>query len=95
MEFIIDSNDDDNLYLMAYYALCEYSNKQSSTFNGFQLPHQPVYERDDEIETADGTRYTTIATLEWTKINMHEGRLIDPVKWTAGQMDRWYRRVHY
>ena len=30
--FLLDSNDDDDLYLMAYDALCEYFNKESSTF---------------------------------------------------------------
>ena len=41
-----------------------------------------VYEGDDEIETADGTRYTETATAEWSKINMNEdgGRSIDPVE---------------
>ena len=31
-----------------------------------------LYEGDDEIETADGTRYATMATVEWSKINMNE-----------------------
>jgi len=38
---LLDSNDDDALYLMAYDAVCEYSNKESSTFLEFQLHHQP------------------------------------------------------
>ena len=83
---LLDSNDDDALYLMAYDAVCEYSNKQSSTFHEFQLPHQPVYEDDDEIETADGTRYTATATSEWSEVNMHDngGRSINPVEWPGG-----------
>ena len=51
---LLDANDDDACYLMAYDAICEYSNKESSTFHEFQLPHLPVCEGDDEIETADG-----------------------------------------
>ena len=78
---LLDSNDDDDLYLMAYDAVCEYSNKQSSTFHKFQLPHQPVYEGDDEFETADGTRYTATPTSEWNRCP------IDPVTWTSGNED--------
>ena len=83
---ILDYNDDDALYLMAYNTLCEYSNKESSTFHEFQLSHQPVHVGDDEIETADGTRYTSTATSEWSRINLNEdgGRPIDPVEWTGG-----------
>ena len=51
---LLDSNDDDDLHILAYDDLCEYSNKQSSTVHEFQLPHQLVYEGDDEIETAMG-----------------------------------------
>ena len=50
-------NYDDALYLMANNAVCEYSNKELSTFHEFQLHHQSVYEGDDEFETADGIRY--------------------------------------
>ena len=61
---LLYSNEDDDLYIFAYDALCEYSNKTSSMFHEFQLPHQPVYEGDDEIGTANGTRYTATATSE-------------------------------
>ena len=57
---------------MAYDAVCEYSNKESSTFHEFRLPHQPVLVGDDEIETPDGTRYTATATSEWSKIVMNK-----------------------
>ena len=65
--------------LLAYDALCEYSNKQSSTFHEFQLPHQPVFEGYDEIEIADGTRDTAMATAEWSKINMNEDVIVEDV----------------
>ena len=67
-------------------ALCEYSKRESSTFHDFQLSNQPVCEGDDEIEIADGTKYTATATSEWSKVNMHKDgrRSIDPVEWTGG-----------
>jgi hypothetical protein len=40
-----------------YDAVCEYSNKQHSTFNQYQLPSELVLDGDDEIETEDGTLY--------------------------------------
>jgi hypothetical protein len=47
---------------MNYEAVCEYSNKESSTFNEYQLPYiQVVFEGDDKIETKDGTLYLLTA----------------------------------
>jgi len=86
---LLDSNYDDALYLMAYGALCECSNNESSTFHEFQLPHQPVCAGDDEIETTDGTKYKATEPSEWSKVNMHEdgGRSIDPVEWIGGNKE--------
>jgi len=85
---LLDSNNDDDLYLMAYDALCEYSNKESSTFHKFQLPHQPVRVGDDEIEPADGTRYMATAPSEWSKVNMHDdGRYGRSIGGTNGTED--------
>ena len=63
--------------------------KQSSTFHDFQLPHQPIYEGDDEIETADGTRNTATTTSEWSNIDMNKdwGHSINPVKWTGDTVE--------
>jgi hypothetical protein len=55
---LLDGEDDDDEYLMAYEALCEYSNKQHSTFNQYQRPYHPVLVGDDEIETEDGSLYS-------------------------------------
>ena len=38
----LDDQDDDDEYLIAYDAVCEYSNKQHSTFNQYQLPYAVV-----------------------------------------------------
>jgi hypothetical protein len=58
----LDDQDDDDQYLIAYDAVCEYSNKQHSTFNRYQLPYEVVLEGDDEIETEDGTLYSLTPT---------------------------------
>jgi hypothetical protein len=62
----LDDQDDDDQYRIAYNAFCEYSNKQHSTFNRYQLPYEVVFEGDDEIETEDGTLYSLTPTEEWT-----------------------------
>jgi hypothetical protein len=54
----LDDQDDDDQYLISYDAVCEYSNKQHSTFNRCQLPYEVVLAGDDEIETEDGTLYS-------------------------------------
>jgi hypothetical protein len=46
--------DGDDLYQMSYKAACEYSNKQSSLFHEFVLPHKPIRDGDDVIN-AGGT----------------------------------------
>jgi hypothetical protein len=64
----LDDQDDDDQYLIAYDAVCEYSNKQHSTFNQYQLSSSSelVLEGDDEIETEDGTLYSLTPTEEWS-----------------------------
>jgi hypothetical protein len=36
--------DGDDLYPMAYAAVCEYSDKQSSSYQDFVLPVEPIFE---------------------------------------------------
>ena len=82
---LLNTRDDDDLYLMNYSAVCEYSDKGSSTLQEYQLPPDPFLVGDDEIETADGTRYTSTPTEEWNRIDENNiGRTIDPIEWTGG-----------
>jgi hypothetical protein len=83
---LLDDEDDDDVYLIAYDAVCEYGKKQHSSFNQYQLPSELVLEGDDEIETEDGTLYSLTPTEDWTRVNIegHAGRLIDPIEWTGG-----------
>jgi hypothetical protein len=83
---LLDDEDDDDVYLTAYDDVCEYGNKQHSSFNQYQLPYHPVLVGDDEIETEDGTLYSSTPTEDWTRVNIegHAGRLIDPIEWTGG-----------
>jgi hypothetical protein len=82
----LDDHYDNDQYLIAYDAVCEYSNRQHSTSNRYQLPHLPVVEGDDEIETEDGTLYSLTPTEEWTRVGIEggDGRSIDPIEWTGG-----------
>jgi hypothetical protein len=61
---LLDDQDDDDVYLIAYDAICEYSNKEHSIFNQYQLPYNPVLVGDDAIETEDGTLYSLTPTEE-------------------------------
>jgi hypothetical protein len=75
--------DGDDLYQMSYKAACEYSNKQSSLFHEFVLPHKPIRDGDDVIN-AGGTWYRRSSPEEWTQVQEGEGRTIDPIPWTGG-----------
>jgi hypothetical protein len=81
----LDDQYDDDQYLIAYDAVCEYSNEQHSTFNRYQLLYEVVLEGDDEIETEDGTLYSLTPTEEWTWVDDDDdgGRSIDPIEWTG------------
>jgi hypothetical protein len=76
--------DGDDLYPMSYKAVCAYSNRQSSSFQDFILPHKAIYEGDDQID-AGGTRYMRSSPEEWTQVQEGGGRSIDPIPWTGAQ----------
>jgi hypothetical protein len=84
---LLDDQDDDDEFLMAYEAVCEYCNKQHSTFNRYQLPYEVVVEDDDEIETEDGMLYSLTPTDEWSRVGIEgdDGRSIDPIEWTGDE----------
>ena len=82
---LLDTRDDgDDLYLMAYEAVCEYSNRQSSSFKEFQLPHQPLYHGEDQID-AGGVRYKRTPKEEWSQVEEGGGRTIEPIPWTGDE----------
>ena len=58
----LDDQDDDNEYLIAYDAICEYSNKKHSTFNQYHLPYELVLESIDKITNRDYLIMNTIKT---------------------------------
>ena len=85
---LLDSRDDDDLYLMAYEAVSMYADEDSSSIDEYQLPYQAIFVGDDEIDAEDGIRYTRTQTSEWTKLEVEEGddeagRRIDPIEWTG------------
>jgi hypothetical protein len=67
--FELDDPDDDDKYLIAYEAVCEYSNEQHSAFNRYQLHYEVVLEGDDKILSADGTLYSLTPTDERTRVD--------------------------
>ena len=89
---LLDSRDEPFPYLIAYDAVCEYSDAYSSTFDEFQLPHGVVRDGDDEIETEEGIRYTRTPASEWSKVVVEEGedeggRRLDPIQWTGEEVE--------
>ena len=89
---LLDSRDDDDLYLMAYEAVSMYADEESSIIEEYQLLYQAVFVGDDEIDAEDGIRYTRTQTSEWTKVEFEEGhdeggRRIEPIEWTGGEVD--------
>jgi hypothetical protein len=82
---LLDTRHDDE------ESVCEYCNTESSTFEEYQLPYQPVRDGDDDIKTEDGTRYTQTATSEWTKVELEDadegGRTIDPIEWFGEEVE--------
>jgi hypothetical protein len=75
--------DGDDVYAMAYAAVCEYSDKQASSYQDFVLPVEPIFEGGDEID-GGGTRYKRSSPEEWTQVQEGGGRSIDPIPWTGG-----------
>jgi hypothetical protein len=92
---LLDDQDDEDQYLMAYEAVCEYSNKEHSTFNQYQLPYCPVLVGDDAIESEDGTLYSLTPTDEWTRVvdDDSNGPTINPIEWTSGSEEFSVNRI--
>jgi hypothetical protein len=84
---LLDARDEDLPYLMAYNAVYEYADDRSSTFHEYQLTYQAVRLGDEEIETAEGTRYTKTTSDEWEQVSTEDGHgcTIDPIECTANE----------
>jgi hypothetical protein len=88
--FELDDPDNDDEYLIAYEAVCEYSNKQHSAFNQYQFHYEVVLEGDDAILSADGSLlYSLTPTDEWTQVgdDDNNGRPMLPIEWMGGSRD--------
>ncbi|OEU06161.1 hypothetical protein FRACYDRAFT_256066 [Fragilariopsis cylindrus CCMP1102] len=85
---LLDTKEDDALYLMAYEAIYKYADFDSSTYNEFQLTQQPIRDGDDEIETETKKYYRTEPD-EWDEIVIEDGdsggRPIDPIEWEGDE----------
>jgi hypothetical protein len=73
---------------MAYDAVYEYADEDSSTYNEYQLTYDPVLDGDDEIKTEIAT-YTKTTSEEWNQVSCEEddgnGCTIDPIRCTVDE----------
>ncbi|OEU11919.1 hypothetical protein FRACYDRAFT_245042 [Fragilariopsis cylindrus CCMP1102] len=87
---LLDTKEDDALYLMAYEAIYKYADFDSSTYNEFQLTQQPIRDGDDEIQT-ETKKYFRTEAEEWNEIVIEDGdtdtggRPIDPIEWEGDE----------
>jgi hypothetical protein len=70
---------------MAYSAVYEYADEESSTFDEYHLTFHAVLDGDKAIESAQGTCYTKAPASEWNKVEEGEGRSIDPIVCTVDE----------
>ena len=87
---LLDSRDEPIPYLIAYDAVCMYSDEDSSTFHEYHLTYEAVRDGDEEIETEEGIRYTKTPASEWDQVLIEDGedgggRTIDPIHWTGDE----------
>jgi hypothetical protein len=85
---LLDARDEPFPFLMAYDAVYEYADENSSTYHGYQLTYDPVLDGDDEFETQIAT-YKKIASEEWNQVSTEEGdgigRPIDLIECTVDE----------
>jgi hypothetical protein len=87
---LLDARDEDLPYLMAYSAVCMYTNEDSSTFREYHLTYEAIQDGDEEIETKEGSRYTKTTSDKWDQVTVEEsedggGRTIDPIQCTVDE----------
>jgi hypothetical protein len=72
---------------MAYDAVYEYADEDSSTYPEYQPTYEPVRDGDDEFETEDGTQYTKTTSEEWNQVSAEDGNggTIGPIECTADE----------
>ena len=64
---LLDARDDDDLYLIIYYAVYMFADEDLSTYHEYQLTYQAVWVCDEEIET-DQAWYTETNSDEWDEV---------------------------
>jgi hypothetical protein len=87
---LLDDRDEPFPFLMAYEAVYEYADEDSSTYDEYQLTYDAVRDGDEEIETEIAT-YTKTAWDEWNQVITEDGdgngngRRINPIEWTVDE----------
>ena len=64
---LLVARDDDDLYLINYYAVYMFADEDLSTYHEYQLTYQAVWVCDEEIET-DQAWYTETNSDEWDEV---------------------------
>ena len=64
---LLDTRDDDDLYLIIYYAVYMFADEDLSTYHEYQLTYQAVWVCDEAIET-DQAWYTETNSDEWDEV---------------------------
>jgi hypothetical protein len=80
---LLDSRDDPFPFLMAYEAVYEYADEDSSTYHEYQLTFDAVRDGDDEIET-ELNRHTKTTSDEWNQVSTEAG---NSNEWTYDRSD--------
>jgi hypothetical protein len=62
-----------------YDAVCEYANKESSTFDEYQLPFEVVLSGDDAY-SIDGIKYKLTPSGAWDQVEDGGGRPLQPIE---------------
>jgi hypothetical protein len=81
------------MYLMAYEAVYEYADEDSSTYHEYQLTYDAVRDGGEEIETEIAT-YTKTIWHEWNQVSTEDGdgdgngngRPIDTIECTVDEI---------
>jgi hypothetical protein len=85
---LLDARDEPFPFLMAYEAVYEYADEDSSTYHEYQLTYEAVRDGDEEIET-EIAACTKTTWHEWNQVSTEDcngnGRPIDPIECTIDE----------
>jgi hypothetical protein len=69
---LLDARDEPFPFLIAYEAVYEYADEDSSTYHEYRLTYEAVRDGDEELETEIDT-YTKTTWQEWNQVSTEDG----------------------